>query len=129
MLGDILVLLLFVLLGMRNHELLSRAGALAHLAANVLPLSLAWLLAATALGAWRFPLPLRMTAVLRATLLAWLLAAPLGLLLRALVLGSSTLVVVFMLVTLALGGALLLAWRGLALWLVYGRARSSSGGA
>jgi hypothetical protein len=40
---------------------------------------------------------------------------------RALLLQASTIVVVFALITLALGSALLLAWRSLFLWLAYGR--------
>jgi hypothetical protein len=121
LLGDAAALLTFVLLGMRNHETLAQANALFRLAANAGPLLLAWLAAASALGAWRFALPLRWRAVWGRTLLAWLTAAPLGLLLRAGLLGSSTVVVAFALVTLGLGGALLLGWRSLALWLAYGR--------
>jgi hypothetical protein len=121
LLGDTAALLVFVLLGMRSHETLAQSNALFRLAATAGPLVLAWLPAAAGLRAWRFALPLRWTAVWGRTLLAWLAAAPLGLLLRALLLGNSTLAVAFALVTLGLGGALLLGWRSLALWLAYGR--------
>jgi hypothetical protein len=120
-LGDSAVLLAFVLLGLRTHETLSVPNASTRLAVTVGPLLLTWLLSAAALGAWRFPLPLRLRVVWGRSLAAWLVAAPLGLLLRALLSGSATLVVVFVLVTLSLGGTLLLAWRSLALWLAYGR--------
>jgi hypothetical protein len=121
LLGDAAALLAFVLLGMRTHETLGQANALLRLAATAGPLLLTWLAAAAALGAWRFALPLRWRAVWGRTALAWLAAAPLGLLLRAVLLGSATVVVAFALVTLGLGGALLLGWRSLALWLAYGR--------
>jgi hypothetical protein len=106
---------------LRTHETLSVPNASTRLAVTVGPLLLTWLLSAAALGAWRFPLPLRLRVVWGRSLAAWLVAAPLGLLLRALLSGSATLVVVFVLVTLSLGGTLLLAWRSLALWLAYGR--------
>jgi hypothetical protein len=130
LLGDTGALLAFVLLGMRTHDTLAQANALTRLAVTAGPLLLAWALAATLLGAWRFRLPLRLRAVWGRSLAAWLAAAPLGLLLRAVLLGSSTLAVAFALVTLGLGGALLLGWRGLALWLAYGRGpRLGLGGA
>ena len=55
-------------------------------------------------SSWAWPLHLGIVGVLA----AWLIAAPLGLLLRALLLGAATLIVPFVLVTLSLGGALLL---------------------
>ena len=109
--GDTLCLAVFVFLGLGSHaELGSRTAAYRFLV-NAGPLIVVWALAAYALGAlrWQPPLPLR--AVLARTLTAWLVAAPLALVVRALVLGSPTLAVTFVLVTLALGGALLLAWR------------------
>ena len=47
------------------------------------------------------------------SLTAWLIAAPLALLLRAYLHGQATIIVIFMAITMGLGGAFLLIWRGL----------------
>jgi hypothetical protein len=119
--GDLICLSVFVVLGLRTHNELAEASALARFLINVLPLALAWTLAALALGALRWPAPPSLRAVLARTLTAWLVAAPLALLLRALWLRSSVIVVPFMLVTLAVGGGLLLLWR--ALFFAWSRSR------
>ena len=111
-LGDVLCLLGFVLVGMRQHDTLAAPDPALRFALNAGPLLLAWTVSGLALGAFRLPSP-SLAVVWRRTLLAWLVAAPAGLLLRAALLGSSILVVAFVLVTLLLGGALLLAWRTL----------------
>lgn len=120
--GDLAVLAVFVLLGLRTHDTLAGPNALLRFAVLAGPLAAAWTLAAAPLGALSFAPPLRWRTIWGRTLAAWLIAAPLALLARALLLGAATIVVPFLLVTLALGGGLLLAWRSLALWLAYGRA-------
>ncbi len=107
LLGDAVALTLFVFLGQIDHDLL----ALPRLALQSAFLVIPWLLVALALRAaapapgdtWR--------TFLGRSLLAWLVAAPLALLLRALVQGQATIIVAFMLVTLSLGGLFLLTWR------------------
>ena len=141
-LGDAACLAAFVLVGMRGHDTLAGQNAALRIAINLGPLLLAWTLAALAVGAFRVPLARHVTApagaatparaarpgsaplqsLLARTLLAWLVAAPLGLLLRAFVLRSSILAVAFVVVTLALGGALLLGWRTLYYFLARRRA-------
>jgi hypothetical protein len=109
-LGDLVCLAGFVLVGMQQHETLGGQNAITRFAINTGPIALAWLASGLALGAFRLaPLP----SFWRATVLAWLVAAPLGLLVRALLLNSAILVVIFVLITLGLGGAILLAWRTL----------------
>jgi hypothetical protein len=126
--GDTLALLAFVLVGMQTHSTLETPQAAGRFAVLAGPLLLTWYAASAALGALSPALlaarPVRWRAVWGRTLAAWLIAAPLALLLRALLLGSAVLVVPFMLVTLGLGGALLLGWRSLYLALA-GRARSA----
>ncbi len=112
-LGDALALLAFVLVGMGTHATLEAANAAIRFAVLAGPLLLAWFGAAIALGAWAVAPPVSWRALWGRTLAAWLIAAPLALLLRALLLGSGTLAVPFVLVTLGLGGALLLGWRSL----------------
>jgi len=118
--GDALLLGAFVLLGMGTHATLGGPSALARFAAFAAPLLGAWTLASAGLGALQFLPPLRWRVIWGRTLAAWLIAAPLALLARALLLGADTVVVAFTLVTLALGGGLLLLWRSLFIWLAYG---------
>ena len=122
LLGDTLVLVAFVLVGMGNHDTLAQTNAVYRFAVLAGPLLLTWLGAATAQGAWSVALPLTWRVMWGRTLAAWLIAAPLALLLRALLLGAATLIVPFMLVTLGLGGALLLAWRSVYRWAIVRRA-------
>ncbi len=120
-LGDVACLAAFMLAGMDRHETLFGLHPALRFALNAGPLVIAWAAAGLALRAFRFPMPVRLRTVLGRTLAAWLIAAPLGLLARALLLRSPTLVVIFVLVTLGLGGALLLLWRGLYAGLVLRR--------
>jgi hypothetical protein len=114
--GDALCLALFVLLGMRLHEMLDVPQPALRFLLNVGPFWLAWGLAGLSLRAFRFPRPLRLRVVWARTLNAWLVAAPLAIVARALLLGRATIVLMFMLVTLGLGGGALLVWRGLGVW-------------
>jgi hypothetical protein len=58
------------------------------------------------------------------SLTAWLVAAPLALLLRALLREQAAIIAIFMVVTIGLGGAFLLSWRGL-FFLTWRRLRRS----
>ena len=105
--GDVLVLGLFVLLGERDHAISDPQPVLRWLittAEFVLP----WLIAAWALGAYRADLSTR--AFLGKTVTAWLIAAPLGALLRSFVNGSGAIASTFLVVTLCVGGIMLIAW-------------------
>lgn len=115
--GDLLGLAGFLLIGMADHETLTRAGGVARLVINAGPLLGGWAIAALALGAWDWPPRHGARQWWARTVLAWLVVAPLALLTRALLLHAATIVVIFFLVTLSLGGSVLLAWRAL-FWLV-----------
>ena len=116
--GDLLCLALFVVLGLRSHAELAQAGAFQRFLLNAGPLALAWTAAALAFGLFHLAAPVSRRVLLARTLAAWLIAAPMALVLRALLLGSGAIAVPFLLVTLAVGGSLLLAWRATALWLM-----------
>lgn len=115
--GDLLALTLFVLLGLGTHRELAEAGALQRLLLNAGPLALAWVAAGWALGAFRIQALTPARAFLGRSLTAWLIAAPLALLLRAFLLRAATIVVIFFVVTLLTGGAFLLVWRATFFWL------------
>ena len=110
LIGDVLVLLLFVAGGQREHDTANPDNPLLGLLATAVYYVPVWLLTAWLLDA--FPVDAVAARVFFArTLNAWLVAAPLATLIRALALGRAVIPVPFLLVTLGLGGALLLGWR------------------
>lgn len=108
---DLACLAVFVLLGLQTHGELAQSSALQRFVINFGSLGAAWVVAGLALGVFRWASPVSLRALLSRTLITWLVAAPLGIVLRALVLGSPIIAVPFFLVTLGLGGAALLVGR------------------
>jgi hypothetical protein len=115
--GDWLVLLLFVFIGQRDHAI-SGPGALPSLLNTAFSLAVPWTVAALVLGAYRLrPLPGWQVWLGRA-LNAWLVAAPLGLVLRALLRNQDAIPVIFILIAMSIGGLMIVGWRALAYWWV-----------
>lgn len=108
--GDWLALAFFVLIGQLDHGLIGE-NPLPRLLTTTAELALPWTLVGWLLGAFRPVEAESWRAFLGRTLVAWLAAAPLALLLRAYLHGQAVIIVIFMVVTLALGGLFLLAWR------------------
>lgn len=109
--GDLLMLLVFVAAGQRVHNLVDEQDPVMGLLSTTGAYALAWLVSAGLVSA--FPRgglwPPR--SLLSRTLNAWLVAAPLAVLLRAFILGRAVIPTAFLAVTLVLGGACLLGWR------------------
>lgn len=119
--GDWLVLLLFVFIGQRDHAI-SGPGALPSLLNTAFSLAVPWTVAALVLGAYRLrPLPGWQVWLGRA-LNAWLVAAPLGLVLRALLRNQDAIPVIFILIAMSIGGLMMVGWRMVAYWLAARRA-------
>ena len=119
--GDVLSFLVFAAIGRRSH---SENGAIVDVALTAVPFLAAWLASAALTGALRGELLLAPRRMLTRTLLAWLLAWPLGLGLRALVLqreipGS------FAIVVGIVNTVLLVGWRAAAAWAVGRRSISA----
>ncbi len=112
--GDVLMLGLFVLLGERDHAISDPQPVLRWLITTA-EFALPWLIAAWALGTYRAELSTR--TLLGKTITAWLIAAPLGALLRSYVNGSGAIASTFLVVTLCVGVAMLLVWRVIYFWL------------
>lgn len=112
--GDLVVLLIFVIIGRMSHDMTSSTidSGIITGATLIVP----WLIMVFAVKA--LPGADLRQFILR-SLTAWLIAVPLGLIARALMLGSNVISVPFMLTTLALGGASVFGWRLLfaAIWL------------
>jgi hypothetical protein len=121
--GDLLALLAFVLVGQAEHQTVSATNPLLGALPNLVSLAIPWLLLAVLLGAYprgaeRPTLP----GFLGRSALAWVIAAPLGLVIRMVYLGRGDIPVPFLLVTIAAGGLFLLGWR-LIYWLLVLRPR------
>jgi len=117
--GDLIVLLVFVGLGMTSHRTWDGPWSLLPTA---LPFALAWVAWGLVVGAFR-PAALRSPgAAIARGLFAWVLTVPTGLLLRVLILNRGP-SLIFGLVAFTLGGMMLVAWRGLAGWTASRRSR------
>ena len=106
--GDALVLALVTLVGLATHGELGQAGV--RLWPTFLPLLAAWLLVAPHLAAFDPQKTLQWRSLWR-PFWAMVLAAPLGVLLRSLWLGTSAIIVDFVLVMGGLCSLALLVWR------------------
>jgi hypothetical protein len=114
-LGDLVALTLFVLAGQADHDLLPGTNPLWYTLTRGWPFLLVWLVVGWLVGAFRLPAGAAGWPLLRelggSALHGWLIAAPLGVLLRALVLGRGVIPALFFLTTLGFGALFLLIWR------------------
>lgn len=108
--GDWLALALFVFIGQLEHELVA-ANPLPGLLLSTAVLILPWTVVVLLWGAFRLPTGARDWSFFGRFFTAWLVAGPLALLLRAYLRGQATIIVIFMAITLGLGGLFLLGWR------------------
>ncbi len=116
--GDGLVFIIFALLGRSSHGLVDEHPLLAAVRV-AFPFFLSWLLVAPWIGVFSQHPPLRM---IRLTLLAWLIALPVGLGLRWFQLGRPS-PFSFALVTFLTVAILLVIWRGGYSWWMTRRTR------
>ena len=112
--GDFLMIGLFVLLGERDHAISDPQPVLRWLI-TTLEFALPWFIVAWLTGIYQTGHTTRTR--LGKTITAWLIAAPLGALLRSFVNGSGAIASTFLVVTLVVGCALLLVWHAVYLWL------------
>lgn len=114
--GDVLAFLAFSALGRRSHGAAAGLDAFAQIAETAAPFAAGWLLAAPLLGAFKPDVVAHPRAMLSRTALSWLVALPIGLLLRALV-RQSGIPLSFAITTLLVLMVLLCGWRGAFAWL------------
>lgn len=108
--GDLIVLLLFVVIGQADHNTLNQSNPILGVLRNLVPLAVAWLVVAFLLQAYPRK-SLSIAQFMGRSALAWLIAAPLGLWLRSILQNRSVIPIPFLLVTLFIGGSMLLVWR------------------
>lgn len=108
--GDLIALLLFVVVGQADHNTLNQSNPILGALPNLVALAIPWLIVAFLLQAY----PRNQTSLAQfmgRSALAWLIAAPLGLWLRSILQNRSTIPIPFMIVTLLVGGLMILGWR------------------
>ncbi|QBD81228.1 DUF3054 domain-containing protein [Ktedonosporobacter rubrisoli] len=109
--GDALVFLIFAALGRRSHGEAAGLDALLQIALTALPFALAWFVVAPFLKVYRRDVdtdPLRMV---KRTLLAWVCAWPVALILRSVFVDHAIVPLTFALISLLANALLLLIWR------------------
>lgn len=114
--GDLLALLAFVYIGQRDHGLVDAANPLWGVLWAATPFVLAWLPVGVWLGIFPRATPANSRSFLIRSLNAWLVAAPLGVILRAFLLGRAVIPTSFLVATLGFGGLFVLGWRLLFVW-------------
>ena len=107
--GDVAVLVALTVIGFASHATLNEVPRLIVTALSFLA---AWALVAPWFGVYREAILTETHQVWRVAW-AWVAAAPLGALLRSVALNRSVIDVTFVLVTIAINGVVLVAWRAL----------------
>ncbi|MBI5877500.1 MAG: DUF3054 family protein [Chloroflexi bacterium] len=108
--GDLIALLLFLAGGQAQHNTVNAENPLLGLLLLGSYYAPVWLVTAWLVNAYATEHAAARVFMAR-SLNAWLIAAPLATLARALLLGSAVIPVPFLLVTLGVGGAIVLGWR------------------
>jgi hypothetical protein len=108
LLGDLIGFLVFAAIGRRSHGEAAGLAALAEVATTAAPFIGGWLIAAPLVGAYNASNSTDPITIARRTALAWLVALPIGAILRALMIGRfsppSFYVVTFLVVLVILCG-------------------------
>jgi len=110
--GDVVAFLVFAAIGRRSHNEAAGISAIAQVAETAAPFALGWFAVAPFAGAFRSAVNGSPRAMLARSALAWLLAWPIGLGLRALI-RQTSIPISFAIVTLITNMIILLGWRGI----------------
>ena len=109
--GDLLALILFVWVGQADHGTANDSNPIGGAIKASWEFALMWLLIGWTLGAFPQFKDWTVLTLLSRPLIAWLIAAPLSLLLRSLVLSRLNIPTLFLAATLGFGILFLWAWR------------------
>ncbi len=110
LLGDLVTLVVFALIGRRTHDEAVGLAAVGEVLTTAAPFVLAWAPVAVLLGAVRASNTASVAPMVMRTLLAWVCALPVAILIRALILGRPS-PLVFYAVAAGTGLLMLLCWR------------------
>ena len=120
--GDLLALILFVLVGQTDHGTVDQGSPLLGVLQASWEFALLWLLVGWPLDAFPQPKDWTTRLLLSRALLTWLVTAPLSLLLRSLVLNRLNIPTLFLAATLGFG--ILFLWAGRLFLILIWRATS-----
>jgi hypothetical protein len=113
--GDVFIFMFFAFMGRETH-----APGDTNLIVNALPTLLTflivWLAIATLGRVYRSGVITHPRSAVPRTLIAWIIAAPIALVMRAVLLSRTAIPAIFVLVTMGLVGSLLLLWHGGVAW-------------
>jgi hypothetical protein len=149
--GDLIAVVAFVAVGQEDHGLVNEANPVLGVLLTAGEFGVPWLIAGLLLGAFRTgdhvgaglapaqgDHPLRFAtgifgkgrpyaSLLARSLNTWLVAAPIGILIRSYALGRAVIPTVFLVATLGFGGMFVLGWRALfaLVWWWLGRREAS----
>ncbi|HEU5016275.1 MAG TPA: DUF3054 domain-containing protein [Roseiflexaceae bacterium] len=114
--GDLAVFMVFAAIGRASHSEAAGFSAIVEVAQTAAPFALGWFVVSPWLGAFNADVTAHPRRMLGRTALAWLLALPIGLIVRALIIGRGS-PLSFAIVTFVTALLLLLGWRGVYTWL------------
>jgi hypothetical protein len=113
--GDIITFVVFAAIGRRSHGEAAGFEAILQVLETAAPFMIGWFVVSPFVGAFKREIVLQPRSMATRTALAWLLALPIGLVLRALIrntgIPTSFAVVTFLVVLVLLGG-----WRTIFAW-------------
>ncbi len=115
MAGDLAIFVMFALVGRETHAS-SDPNLIVNALPTLLPLILIWTLASVPMGVYRPNVYRFVPLTIIRTLAAWIVTGPIALYARALLLARTAIPVPFIVVTMGLNGALLLAWHIFLAW-------------
>jgi hypothetical protein len=111
--GDVIALMLFVLVGQGNHNTVDAGNAVLGVAKTAAPFIIAFGIVGWILDAYRFDARERSWAFLARSLNAWLVAIPFALVARAFLINETAIPTMFVITATGFGGLFVLAMRGL----------------
>src|SRR5574342_410434 len=130
--GDLIAVVAFVVVGQRDHNLVNEANPVLGVLVTTAEFAVPWAVAGWLLGAFRGAgegnHPGRPYASFMArSLNTWLVAAPIGILIRSFALGRAVIPTMFLVAALGFGGLFVLGWRALfaVVWWWLGRGETS----
>ena len=115
MAGDLAIFVMFALAGRETHAS-SDPNLIVNALPTLLPLILIWVLVSVPMGVYRPNVYRFVPLTIIRTLAAWIVVGPIALYARALLLARTAIPVPFIIVTMGLNGALLLAWHIFLAW-------------
>ncbi len=109
--GDALVFLIFAAIGRRSHNEAVGLSAFLETTLTAIPFAAGWFIVSPFIGAFRRGLEMHPRAMVQRTLLAWLAAWPVCMVLRGIFVDHGIPPLTFAIITLIANTVLLLVWR------------------